>query len=245
VTDNTSLISQIYALPIGVRALIWLGILACIAWPLLMPIVVRLIALLLWCFRGMIKVLYIMVSWTILTRLHKRKGGVFAKINNTITDILGAFDKNLEKYCILFNQHRNRHMSQIIVVYFIIVALIALPDILNLEENAALRAIQTFYVQTEYKVLGEPVPIDSLATHGEASPSKPIIKVTGIKKNSSLNIWQNADTSSKSLCQLSLGDSLYYLGKILKSDGEEWVQVETIDGIIGWVRKKYVDGIPD
>ncbi|MEL7566461.1 MAG: hypothetical protein AAGU27_16475 [Dehalobacterium sp.] len=29
-----------------------------------------------------------------------------------------------------------------------------------------------------------------------------------------------------------------------KNNGEEWAYVEAVDGTVGWVRKKYVTGIP-
>ena len=246
--------SHIASLPVWLRSILWLGIVFFVAWPILMPLIMRFISFLFFIFQMIIRGLYIVFGWTITTPLHTRFGGVFANINNKFNDFMGVLDAFAEKFKIYFKKHRKYHFISVLIVYFIFISLIAVPDVLNLDEKAKIRTIQTFYVSTEKNIFGEPKPLPpklglipiakDWVSNVSISPQEPVI-LTVVNLSAPLGIREEPDMSSEVLGTVALGNKLTFLNNssVNETTGEVWIFVESSDKIQGWVRQQYTEGL--
>lgn len=246
--------SQIYTWPVWVRAFLWIGILSFIAWPLLMPLISKVLAFFFIVCQGIIRGIYEIIGGLILSPLHKKFGGKIAYLNNNFTSVLGWLDERLIALRQYFGSHTKRYMKFVTLISATIFALIILPDILAVEETASIRALQTVYLKTENKLFGEPVLVEpkhaelvyaeqntAFEPTPEPTPTpRPTLTIINIKNN--LKLRENAGSSAKSLATLSLGDTVYFLGDIVKNGKDEWVYVESMDGMSGWIRRQYLEG---
>lgn len=263
--SNTEFLIAFYEISIWLRAFIVLSVIGFIIWPIFMPLIMKLLLLIVLIIKWIIKGLYIIISWLIISPLQKIIGGFFAKINNNFTSVMGDIYEKIETYYEVIKKYKKRHMGIIILIVALLTLLVALPNFFNrLSQSSSLNIFKNLYIGTEKIVFGEvdyefiqklkpdatPAPTVTPTSKKTASPtpvetpsSTPLIKLM-VKKGSTLNMRKKADIKSRIIRTINSKTQFYYMEKIIKKNGIEWIYIKTAKGELGWCAKNYITGLP-
>lgn len=263
--SNTVFLMRFYEINTWLRALIIFGVIGLIIWPICMPLIMRVILLITKVFVSIIKGLYIIISWFIISPLQKIFGGIFTKINNNLTSFTGYICENIESIYDRIKDTKKRYIWQIILIIVILSFLIGIPGFFKeIEQDSKWSIARNIYTIVEGNVFGyidsdfianryiEPTPspkitssprINPLPTPIETITPTPLIQLK-VKKGSTINLRKKADINSRIIRTINSNTTIYYMGKTKKNKGYEWIYVKTSKGEVGWCAKNYIKELP-
>lgn len=243
------------SLPIGGRATIFTGVLF-LLWCIFARPILKILSILLWLLKKFFFGLYMLLEIP-MSILHSKFGSVFGQIDQGLTIGTEKVYNFMDKLSKKMIQPKDTYGRKALVIYLVIGAYFLIPIAANLT-GKPFTFWQESYIEIERSLLEL---LDSMeVAHSSqeewnlsekeqeaAADTEPeteqmlLLKVVNVK--TSLGIREKAGLSEKVLQSLKLGDIVTFLGEVTTADDEEWLYVESADGIIGWTRSRYVEEI--
>lgn len=208
------------ALPIWLKAGIVLAVFLFVLWPLIRLIIRPIISWILFGIKWAFRFIYVLVSWTLLSFLHVKFGGIFILIDNEFTYIMETVDNFLEK--IRNSINLNIYTKTRIAIYFILVVSLLIPDILTLGDESILNVPQDTYLSIESKLFG------FSDTYTVIPKTIGVFNEPGEEKN--IGVLHNGNVVNATLKT-----------KIKKE--EIWLEIKWGQGSKAWILKKDVSSI--
>jgi hypothetical protein len=262
-------------LSIQVRAGLWIAIIGFIIWPVFFPLIKRALASISWIFRGVNKCVHFVICICILERLHKAFGGVYGSLDGSANHIFGVIDNALINTIRFLMGMQKRHMRRVTIGTLVLFLIIAIPNWLPLKEDSPFRVMNKAFLHIEvtvFKMESNSMAAVGLDNQSPTEPgnsgadrktkgiannyrdsingAKPLqeaiatianVSLTIRRVKNYLNVHTEPNTTSETVAILYNGDLVEYLNQ----QSDDWVMIGCSDGIVGWVRSYYVEGLPE
>lgn len=235
-------------------AIIWLF------WLFLGRLIIRGMSLLPYCLRKVLLAIYLLIDYPI-SMLHSKVAGLFVRIDTAWTAMMSKLCSGLQLWYMVWRHPQKHYSFRVFLLLGIVFIWIVLPSFVNMQSSIVRQAEGT-YIQIEQWVTEKTSASNSLRTEIElATPPLIVVPeitpsatpeptplpervVSGLKTR--LLVRDKPSVSAgETLTYLVNGDIVYDLGDQEQGDtgggkSELWLKIQTMDGIVGWVRENYL-----
>lgn len=188
--------------------------------------------------------IYVLVELPV-SKLHKKFGAIYYKIENGMSHFGKKIDTVLFKWYEKWHDSRRVQLRSIIIVYILLIMYIAVPSSIGLKGNILLSG-QKGFIYSESALIGWFEQLGWLDKSEQASKDESGLMMIVFGTGSSLGIRDVPTTQNcKMLGSIRNGDTVLWNGDLkfgVADDGkiEPWVKIVTVDGVEGWSRLRFL-----